>query len=92
MNRELNAAERTLLCHIASEIKKHPDKYQRVFVNSSIASADFWAEGFLKVFVSHLSSNRSNMSALKASLADWGISAFIAHEDINWEWNGKPNA
>ena len=74
--------------------QKHPDKYQRVFLQSAISSADFWKEGYLKVFISHLSSNRSRVSALKDSLADWGISAFIAHEDIeaSREWRDEVEA
>lgn len=68
--------------------QKEPEKYQRVFVGSTITSADFWKEGYFKMFVSHLSSNRERMSALKVDLDKWGISAFIAHEDIeaSKEW------
>ncbi|MCM2286555.1 MAG: TIR domain-containing protein [Desulfobacula sp.] len=62
--------------------QKDLEKYRRVFLDSTISSADFWTDGYLKLFVSHLSSNKVRMSAMKASLAKWGISAFIAHEDI----------
>ena len=74
--------------------QKEPEKYQRVFVGSAIATADFWKEGYLKMFVSHLSSNRERMSAMKASLDKWGISAFIAHEDIeaSKEWRDEVEA
>ena len=74
--------------------QKHPDKYQRVFLESKITSADFWSDGYIKLFVSHLSSNRSRMSALKASLSHWGICAFIAHEDIeaSREWRDEVEA
>ena len=74
--------------------QKSPEKYQKLFVASAVKSADFWAEGYLKVFVSHLSSNRTRMSSLKLGLANWGISAFIAHEDIeaSREWRDEVEA
>lgn len=74
--------------------QKEPEKYQRVFVGSTITSADFWKEGYFKMFVSHLSSNRERMSALKVDLDKWGISAFIAHEDIeaSKEWRDEVEA
>ncbi len=62
--------------------QKDLEKYRRVFLDSTVSSADFWTDGYLKLFISHLSSNKARMSAMKASLAKWGISAFIAHEDI----------
>ena len=74
--------------------QKHPDKYERVFTSASVVSADFWDEGYVKLFVSHLSSNKQRMSALKSSLSQWGISAFIAHEDIeaSREWRDEVEA
>lgn len=62
--------------------QKSPAKYQKLFDTSQTKSADFWVDGYLKMFVSHLSSNRGRMSAMKGNLAQWGISAFVAHEDI----------
>lgn len=74
--------------------QKSPEKYQKLFVASTVKSADFWIDGYLKVFVSHLSSNRTRMSSLKVGLANWGISAFIAHEDIeaSREWRDEVEA
>lgn len=74
--------------------QKEPEKYSRVFFASTVSSADFWRDGYLKLFVSHLSSNKERMSAMKASLAHWGISAFIAHEDIepSREWMDEVEA
>lgn len=74
--------------------QKEPEKYQRIFVGVNTVIADFWEEGYLRVFVSHLSSNRARMSALKAALSSWGISAFIAHEDIeaSREWRDEVEA
>lgn len=60
--------------------QKEPEKFLRVFTPVTVKSADFWKDGYLRAFISHLSSNRERMSALKTSLSHWGISAFIAHE------------
>lgn len=74
--------------------QKDPEKHKKIFISSSIKSADFWKDGYVKMFVSHLSSNRERMSAMKLSLANWGISAFIAHEDIeaSREWRDEVEA
>lgn len=74
--------------------QKHPEKYQRIFLESKITNADFWTKGYVKVFVSHLSSNKARMSALKSALAPWGICAFVAHEDIeaSREWRDEVEA
>ncbi len=74
--------------------QKDPAKHQRIFRASQKKTADFWTEGYLKLFVSHISANREKMSALKKSLSRWGISAFIAHEDIeaSREWRDEVEA
>lgn len=43
---------------------------------------EFWAEGEARVFLSHLATNKEKTSELRACLSDYGISAFVAHEDI----------
>ena len=74
--------------------QKDPEKFQRVFGGTRTVSADFWREGYLRLFLSHLSSNKKQVSHLKAALADWGISTFIAHEDIqaSREWRDEVEA
>jgi hypothetical protein len=74
--------------------QKSPEKFQKVFGTRASMSADFWVGGYLRMFISHLSSNRARMSALKAGLSNWGISAFIAHEDIqaSREWRDEVEA
>lgn len=62
--------------------QKSPAKYQKLFISSQTKLADFWIDGYVRMFVSHLSSNKGRMSAMKGNLAQWGISAFVAHEDI----------
>lgn len=74
--------------------QKSPEKYKKLFSGGASHLADFWKSGYLRLFVSHLSSNKARMSALKAGLETWGISAFIAHEDIepSREWRDEVEA
>lgn len=74
--------------------QKDPSKHKKIFNSAIIKSADFWKDGYIKMFVSHLSSNRERMSAMKSGLANWGISAFVAHEDIeaSREWRDEVEA
>ncbi|WP_306548431.1 TIR domain-containing protein [Desulfobulbus sp.] len=74
--------------------QKYPEKYQRIFIENQIAKAEFWNDGYLKLFISHLSSNKNRMSHIKRRLSKWGISSFIAHEDIepSKEWRDEVEA
>jgi AbiJ N-terminal domain 5/TIR domain len=71
--------------------QKYPDKYQRVFVLGRDHSPTFWKPDTLKLFVSHLAKNRKKIARLKAALDTWGVSAFIAHQDIepSREWQAE---
>lgn len=42
----------------------------------------FWKTGHFKLFISHLSSFKKTIGFLKKELEKYGISAFVAHEDI----------
>lgn len=42
----------------------------------------FWTKGQLRLFVSHLATHREYAAELQESLAKYGISAFVAHNDI----------
>ena len=68
--------------------QKEPAKYAKVFLGTMSPAPKFWADGYLHLFISHLSANKRTVSALKAAMARWGISAFVAHEDIepSKEW------
>lgn len=50
--------------------------------------SSYWKVGFYKVFISHVSKYKSSASNLKIMLEPYGISAFVAHEDIkpSKEW------
>jgi hypothetical protein len=42
----------------------------------------FWTKGQLRLFVSHLAAHRAFAGELQEALAKYGISAFVAHNDI----------
>lgn len=48
----------------------------------AVSEPEFWAEGEARVFLSHLAVNKVETSELRDCLASYGISAFVAHEDI----------
>lgn len=55
------------------------------------ASLRIWGEGSYRVFLSHKAEYKRETSALKDSLADFGISCFVAHVDIEptKEWQDE---
>lgn len=42
----------------------------------------FWRVNHFRLFISHLSNHKKNVVALQKHLLNFGISAFVAHEDI----------
>ena len=46
------------------------------------AESKFWLPAHFRVFVSHISENKANAGRLKGSLERYGISSFVAHDDI----------
>lgn len=50
-----------------------------------------WTDGFFRLFLSHLSIHKVAVAELKSELEAFGISAFIAHEDIrpSLEWQNE---
>lgn len=59
--------------------------------DSVLSEPLFWGGGKLKVFLSHLSIHKLFASELQTALARLGISAFVAHEDIepDAEWQDE---
>ena len=51
-------------------------------INEAFEDFTFWNFGYYKMFISHLTMDKSSASNLKAALAIYGISCFVAHEDI----------
>ena len=50
-----------------------------------------WQAGMLRLFLSHVSQHKVEVSELKRALGDLGVSAFVAHEDIEptAEWQAE---
>jgi len=50
-----------------------------------------WTDGFVRLFLSHLSIHKVAVAELKSELEAFGISAFIAHEDIrpSLDWQNE---
>ncbi|MCH8204630.1 MAG: toll/interleukin-1 receptor domain-containing protein, partial [Candidatus Hydrogenedentes bacterium] len=48
----------------------------------SDALVRIWGDGHVRVFLSHKATCKENASKLKQALARYGISCFVAHEDI----------
>lgn len=50
--------------------------------------SSYWKVGYYRIFISHVSKYKSSASNLKRMLEPYGISAFVAHEDIkpSKEW------
>ncbi len=48
----------------------------------------FWREGMFKLFISHLAAHRAFAAQLQEALLNYGISSFVAHNDIEptLEW------
>jgi hypothetical protein len=48
----------------------------------------FWRKGMLRLFVGHLATHRTFAAELQTALLDFGISGFVAHNDIEptQEW------
>lgn len=68
--------------------QKDPEKWRRIFGQQAVPAADFWKDGYLKLFVSHITSGKAQASNLRTFLGAWGISAFVAKDDIqpSREW------
>lgn len=69
-----------LILQIANELEidhEHSD-------SRKIESSDsrFWQTNYFRLFISHLAEHKAKMSQLQGLLKDYGISAFVAHEDI----------
>ncbi|HVY20410.1 MAG TPA: toll/interleukin-1 receptor domain-containing protein [Bauldia sp.] len=56
-----------------------------------LADPPFWVDGMLRVFLSHLSTQRSFAAQLQLELFRYGMTAFVAHNDIEptAEWQSE---
>ncbi len=58
---------------------------------SSIPDPSFWKKNFFKLFLTHISSFKKETAELQKSLLSYGITSFVAHEDIEptKEWQSE---
>jgi len=70
------------------ELAQHVGYEVQDLGNTPSFDPPFWKKGMLRVFLSHLSAHRVYAAELQASLDTYGISAFVAHNDIEptLEW------
>ncbi len=83
-----DAVDETLF-NIAGELEVEHD----YAVPSTLESLDskFWLAGHFRLFLSHISSFKAKTAQLQGALRNYGISAFVAHEDIEptKEWQSE---
>jgi nucleoside 2-deoxyribosyltransferase len=72
-----NATDKSLI-----ELAEHVGYTVHSLKKTSIEPA-FWRKGMLRVFLSHLSSQKLFTAELQEALIKYGISAFVAHNDIH---------
>jgi hypothetical protein len=64
-----------------------------IIVNSSDSelNPNFWKDGFFRIFISHLASDKTTAQNLKEKLEKYAITGFVAHSDIEptKEWQNE---
>ena len=60
-------------------------------IDTSKSDSRFWQTNHFRLFISHLAEHKVKMSQLQGLLKEYGISAFVAHEDIEptKEWQSE---
>lgn len=79
-----------IVLEIASELGiEHPAVSSIPLIKEG--EATFWKPGHFKLFISHLASFKKTIGILKKELEKYGISSFVAHEDIEptKEWQDE---
>lgn len=76
----LSATKDEVLFKIAEELEVEHDYAAPSEISSSESS--FWLPSHFKLFLSHISEFKVKTSQLQGALRPYGISAFVAHEDI----------
>ena len=70
-----------IVLDIAKELKINHSAISKIPIVKD-DEASFWKPGHFRLFLSHLSSYKKKAGILKDCLEKYGISAFVAHEDI----------
>jgi hypothetical protein len=81
-----------VVLRVADELEI-PHKYT-VRPDRAVAESAFWEANHFRLFISHLATFKRTVGALQASLKRFGISAFVAHVDIEptKEWQDEIEA
>jgi hypothetical protein len=82
--------EDEIVLRIGQELEiDHPAVH--FFPSTKNGDANFWKPGHFRLFISHLASFKKTIGLLKKELEKYGISAFVAHEDIEptKEWQDE---
>ncbi|MDD5393531.1 MAG: toll/interleukin-1 receptor domain-containing protein [Thiothrix sp.] len=70
----------TVVLKVADELGI-PHTYT-VVTDKNTAEATFWEAGYFRLFLSHISTFKDRTATLRKALKQFGISAFVAHVDI----------
>jgi hypothetical protein len=86
----LSQEKEEMILKIADELEISHNYHSEIPVFKE-NTATFWKPGFFKLFISHLSDFKVTITHLKLALEKYGISAFVAHEDIEpaKEWQDE---
>ena len=81
-----------LVLRIADELEI-PHKYT-VTPTRAVAESSFWEPNYFRLFISHLATFKKTVGSLQSALSVFGISAFVAHVDIEptREWQDEIEA
>ncbi|RZK11043.1 MAG: toll/interleukin-1 receptor domain-containing protein [Flavobacterium sp.] len=72
-----------VILKIADELDlKHNFLSPNDTINIKLTEPTFWKPGYFKLFLSHLAAFKKTTASLKNALEAYGISSFVAHEDI----------
>ncbi len=85
-------ASSDVILKIATELEI--DHSYVVGAEKEAIEATFWDPHHFRLFLSHLSTYKKNVAALQATLKQYGVSAFVAHVDIEptKEWQDEIEA
>lgn len=86
----LGEASHSLISEIGKELNI---KHKALILDDPTIGTDatFWKPGHFKLFISHLAVEKLKVTRIKELLEPYGISGFVAHEDIEptKEWEGE---
>lgn len=81
----IQIADELGIAHSGTLSEKRPSS------SEALGEATFWKPGYFRLFLSHLATFKAQASGLQSALKKYGISAFVAHEDIepSKEWQNE---